>query len=110
MPYQGELLVGTTEERQELDQPIASCAKEQQELYRLVETFLPGWLSAAEQQGRWIARVRPLVRSKIYISAASREAEIHRQRQLITVYGGKWTTARLLAERLAQNTPFNGQP
>ena len=109
LPYQGELLVGTTKERQELDQPIVASAEEQQELYQLVETYLPGWLSVADQHGRWISGLRPVVRSNTDVSAASREAEIHRQRQLITVYGGKWTTARLLADRLTQNAPSNGQ-
>ena len=41
LPYKGELLVGTTEERQELDQPIVASAEEQQELYRLVEPIFP---------------------------------------------------------------------
>jgi len=109
LPYQGELLVGTTEERQELDQPIAASAKEQQELYRLVKTYLPASLLVAEQHGRWISGLRPVVRSNTDVSAASSEAEIHYQRQLIAVYGRKWTIARLLAERLTHNAPFNGQ-
>ena len=41
---------------------------------------------------------------------ASREALVKRDGQLISVFVGKWTTARSLASRLADQAPFNGQP
>lgn len=110
LPYQRQLLVGTTEERQSLSEPIAVSSAEQQQLLALVERYLPLWLPAACRQGRWFAGLRPIVRSRSDVSAASREAEIHRHERVLTVYGGKWTTARALAERVVHHAPFNGQP
>jgi glycerol-3-phosphate dehydrogenase len=71
---------------------------------------LPAWLPNAQEHGRWFAGLRPIVRSTADVSSASREAEVQRHGSLLTVLGGKWTTARALAERLADVAPFNGQP
>jgi glycerol-3-phosphate dehydrogenase len=110
LPYQGELLVGTTEEVQTIREPIAVSPAEQEQLLALVERYLPAWLPVAHQQGRWFAGLRPIVRRRADTSSASREAEILRHGRLLSVCGGKWTTARSLAERLLQHAPFNGQP
>ena len=110
LPYQGELLVGTTEEVQSIRQPIVVSAAEQGQLLTLVERYVPAWLPTVRCQARWFAGLRPIVRSRADSSSASREAEIHRHGQLISVCGGKWTTARSLAERLVHHAPFNGQP
>jgi glycerol-3-phosphate dehydrogenase len=72
--------------------------------------YLPAWLTHAQQHGRWFAGLRPIVRSRADVSSASREADVQRNGCLLTVFGGKWTTARALAERLADAPPFNGQP
>jgi glycerol-3-phosphate dehydrogenase len=75
-----------------------------------VSHYLPAWLAHAQQHGRWFAGLRPIVRSRADVSSASREADVQRNGRLLTVLGGKWTTARALAERLADAAPFNGQP
>ena len=85
-------------------------AAEQQQLLGVVEHYLPAWLSMAEQQGRWFSGLRPIVRSRADFSSASREADVQRDGRLLSVFGGKWTTARSLAERLVDRAPFNGQP
>jgi glycerol-3-phosphate dehydrogenase len=110
LPYQGELLVGTTEETQALQDPIAASASEQAMLRELVSRTLPAWDTSARRQGRFFAGLRPIVRSSSDVSQASREALVKRDGQLISVFGGKWTTARSLASRLADQAPFNGQP
>ena len=46
LPYQGQLLVGTTEERQALSDPVAVSSAEQQQLLGLVERYFPAWLPA----------------------------------------------------------------
>jgi glycerol-3-phosphate dehydrogenase len=48
------------------------------------------------------AGVRPLIRSADDPSRATREYAIERVGRLVTVFGGKWTTARALGERVAQ--------
>jgi glycerol-3-phosphate dehydrogenase len=85
-------------------------AAEQEQLLALLERYLPAWLPVALQKGRWFAGLRPIVRSRADSSTASREAEILRHGRLLSLCGGKWTTARSLAERLLQHAPFNGQP
>jgi glycerol-3-phosphate dehydrogenase len=110
LPYKGDLLVGTTEQAQQLNQPARASPVEQEQLLGLVSHYLPAWLPNAQQHGRWFAGLRPIVRSRADVSCASREAEVQRNGRLLTVLGGKWTTARALAERLADAAPFNGQP
>ncbi|MBM5798970.1 MAG: FAD-dependent oxidoreductase [Cyanobacteria bacterium K_Offshore_0m_m2_072] len=110
LPYQGELLVGTTEDVQSLEAPITASASEQELLLELVARHLPAWAASARRQGRFFAGLRPIVRSTADVSRASRDAVFRRHGQLISVFGGKWTTARALAERLAHAAPFNGQP
>jgi glycerol-3-phosphate dehydrogenase len=110
LPYKGELLVGTTEQAQQLKEPARASPLEQEELLGLVSHYLPAWLAHAQQHGRWFAGLRPIVRSRADVSSASREADVQRNGRLLTVLGGKWTTARALAERLADAAPFNGQP
>ncbi len=110
LPYKGELLVGTTEQAQQLNEPARATPLEQEELLDLVAYYLPAWLTHAQEHGHWFAGLRPIVRSRADVSSASREADVQRNGRLLTVLGGKWTTARALAERLADAAPFNGQP
>lgn len=110
LPYQNELLVGTTEQVQALGDPIESSRSERELLIQLVGHFLPPWQPTAQERGRWFAGLRPIVRSCSNVSRASRDVAIRRHGQLITVFGGKWTTARSLATHLAWQSPFNGQP
>jgi glycerol-3-phosphate dehydrogenase len=110
LPYKGDLLVGTTEQAQPLNEPARAGPVEQNELLSLLSYYLPAWLPSAQEHGRWCAGLRPIVRSRPDVSSASREAEVLRDGRLVTVLGGKWTTARALAERLADAAPFNGQP
>jgi glycerol-3-phosphate dehydrogenase len=110
LPYKGELLVGTTEQAQQLHEPARATPLEQEELLGLVAYYLPAWLAHAQEHGHWFAGLRPIVRRRADVSSASREADVQRNGRLLTVLGGKWTTARALAERLADAAPFNGQP
>jgi glycerol-3-phosphate dehydrogenase len=109
LPYKGDLLVGTTEQSQSLNEPVRASPAEQEQLLALVELYLPSWLPAAQQQGRWFSGLRPIVRRAADVSSASREADLQRDGRLLTVFGGKWTTARSLAEQLVDRAPFNGQ-
>ena len=46
------------------------------------------------------AGLRPLVKSSKDINKASREYAIQTNKNLISVFGGKWTTARQLAKKI----------
>jgi glycerol-3-phosphate dehydrogenase len=46
------------------------------------------------------AGLRPLIKSGANFSRSSREYAIQQNHKLISVYGGKWTTARALAKNV----------
>jgi len=108
LPYQGQLLVGTTEETQSLADPIEPSQCERELLLELVRLHIPSWDSQARDHGSWFAGLRPIVHSSADVSQASRDAVVRRHQRVISVFGGKWTTARALAERLTARAPFNG--
>ena len=89
---------------------LLALAAEQKQLLGVLEHYLPAWLAIAQQQGRWFSGLRPIVRTSADLSSASREADVQRDDRLLSVFGGKWTTARSLAEQLVNRAPFNGQP
>jgi len=108
LPYQGQLLVGTTEETQDPADSIEPSQQERDLLLALVRLHLPSWESQAREQGSWFSGLRPIVHSTTDVSYASRDAIFRRDQCVIMVFGGKWTTSRALAERLAATAPFNG--
>jgi len=108
LPYQGQLLVGTTEETQHLANPIEPSQQERELLLELVRFHLPSWELQAMDQGSWFSGLRPIVHSTADVSQSSRDAVFRRDHCVISVFGGKWTTARALAERVAATAPFNG--
>lgn len=103
LPYQGNILLGTTEVRQQKpDHPVP----EQSEIDYLLATynrFFADRRSEADIVNAF-AGLRPIVASKDDVSAASRESVIERRQRLINVFGGKWTTSRALAMEVADVT------
>jgi len=100
LPFHGDTLVGTTEVRQELDRPIRCSEEERSYLLSVYNRYLRPEATPTEIV-RTFAGLRPLVRSHRLASRATREYAIERNGHTITVFGGKWTTARALAERVA---------
>jgi glycerol-3-phosphate dehydrogenase len=100
LPWKGRTLVGTTEVRQSLDDPISCTPDEYRYLRRFHDGLMREPLSDSEIVESF-AGVRPLIRSAADPSRATREYELEVQGRILTVYGGKWTTARALGERVA---------
>jgi glycerol-3-phosphate dehydrogenase len=98
LPWKGGTLVGTTEVRQRLDEPIRADDREITYLSALYRHYLPG---APMQITGTFAGLRPLIRSAVDPGRATREYALHREGRLLTVFGGKWTTARALATQVA---------
>ncbi|WP_240220573.1 glycerol-3-phosphate dehydrogenase/oxidase [Rheinheimera hassiensis] len=100
LPYQGKTLLGTTEVRQQLDEAIVCSDAERDYLLGVYNHyFLP-----ARQRDAVLADfagVRPLLGGTANASKASREYQLSWQGQLLTVSGGKWTTARALGQQVA---------
>lgn len=103
LPWQGNILLGTTEVRQTgLEHPIP----EQGEIDYLLSTYNHFFTDRRSETDiiDAFAGVRTIVASKDDISAASREAVIERRQRLVNVFGGKWTTSRSLAAAVADIT------
>lgn len=103
LPYRGRTLVGTTEVRQTLDEPIA-CSK--QEIDYLLGAYNAHFSAprAHADVAETFAGLRPLIRSAEDPSKATREYLIERRGALVNVFGGKWTTARALGRAVAEAT------
>lgn len=97
LPWKGNTLVGSTEVRQALNEPITCGPEEERYLLNAWTHYFP------DTQPRVIdtfAGLRPLLRSAQDPSKATREYVIHRTDKLVTVLGGKWTTALALADKV----------
>jgi glycerol-3-phosphate dehydrogenase len=102
LPWKGGTLVGTTEVRQRLDEPIATDERETAYLSGLYRHYFP---EAPLHITGTFAGLRPLIRSAADPGRATREYAFHRDGKLLTVFGGKWTTARALARAVGRQLP-----
>ena len=100
LPYHGRTLLGTTEVRQTLGEPIECTPVEQSYLLRVYNRYMNPPASNKDIVSRF-AGLRPLIRSGPNQSQSTREYVIERQGRVFTVFGGKWTTSRALGEKLA---------
>lgn len=106
LPYRGQSLVGTTEVRQTLAEPILCSEAERDSLLKVYNSALHPAIGV-EDIAQTFAGVRPLIRSNANASRASREYAIERQGRLVNVFGGKWTTARALGRAVASAVGFS---
>lgn len=98
LPWQGKTLVGTTEEVQDLDQPIECSDTERRDLLRAYQHYFP---AERPEVVETFAGVRPLVHTTDDLTANSRDYVMRRDGRLLSVFGGKWTTALALASKVA---------
>lgn len=101
LPYQGQTLLGTTEVRQTIAEPIRCSEKERNYLLKVYNHYFITQKNIADIE-REFAGVRPLLGGSAEATRASREYAMNWQGQLLTVTGGKWTTARALAKQVIQ--------
>ncbi len=101
LPWHGQTLVGTTEVRQSLDEPI-ECSES--ETTYLLSAYNRAMSRAADRSDvvATFAGIRPLIKSASNPSKATREYAVHKSGKLITVLGGKWTTALALARQVVR--------
>lgn len=100
VPWQGRLLVGTTDDEATPGTKMLVLREEAEYLLRQLNPYLAKPLSA-EQVVSGFAGLRPLVAAgngdtKELIR--DHEVEVDQQSGLISILGGKWTTHRLMAE------------
>ncbi len=100
LPYKGKTLVGTTEVRQTLEQPIRCSEVEAKYLVKVYNSYFTDSKSINDINEAF-SGVRPLLHSATEAHKTTREYAIETRGRLITVYGGKWTTARVLGKKVA---------
>ena len=93
-------ILGTTEARQESPDTAEISGEERAELVAAHARWFKIPLDDQDIVGAY-SGLRPLVRSDGGTSAASREAVIGTPGGVVTLYGGKWTTSRLLGMKAA---------
>jgi glycerol-3-phosphate dehydrogenase len=100
LPYQNKTLIGTTEEVHELHSKITPTENEMDYLLTAVNRHFIPQLKRSDIIDAF-SGVRPLIyEAKKGMNAVSREYKITTDQQLITIFGGKWTTSRQLAENV----------
>jgi glycerol-3-phosphate dehydrogenase len=99
LPWKDNTLIGPTEVRQSLDDPIA-CSAEEESYLLSAHNAVKGPALTPRVVLQRFGGVRPLLQSAKNPNRASREYTLHRQDRLLTVLGGKWTTAPALASHV----------
>jgi glycerol-3-phosphate dehydrogenase len=97
LPYKGQTLLGTTEVRHALQEPVKCSAQEQAYLLAAYKQYFPN--QACQVVGSF-AGLRPLIKSAANPTQATREYAIEQHQSIITILGGKWTTAMALANKV----------
>jgi glycerol-3-phosphate dehydrogenase len=101
LPYQRQTLLGTTEVRQTLSEAIQCSDQERDYLLSAYNHYFTENKHPTDIS-RTFAGVRPLLHTSDQPSTNSREYSLYRQDKILTVAGGKWTTARALGKAVAQ--------
>lgn len=104
LPWQGKTLVGTTEVRQQVHEPVECSDAERDYLLAAYNCYSTAPLGT-ESISSSFAGIRPLLYSAEDPRKATREYALERNGQLINVFGGKWTTSLALAHRVRQQLP-----
>jgi glycerol-3-phosphate dehydrogenase len=99
LPWQGKTLIGTTEVRQQLHEPIECASEEIDYLIKAYNYRMVDEINESDVESTF-AGVRPLLSSTEDPLRVTREYAIRREGKLINVFGGKWTTAYALAEKV----------
>lgn len=106
LPYLEKTLIGTTEVPQDIDSDIKCSSDERDYLLKIFNDNFYDNVRIHDIH-REFSGLRPIVSSHLenkesYFSFASRESKIELLGKLLTVYGGKWTTAPSLSERVVK--------
>lgn len=105
LPYKKQTLIGTTEVVQSLTDPIQCSSNEKEYLIHGYNHYFSDPINKNDIVNHF-AGLRPLIRSRKNFSKSSREYAIQLNNKLISVYGGKYTTAMSLANKLCKKYIF----
>jgi glycerol-3-phosphate dehydrogenase len=99
LPYEGNTLVGTTEVRQHISEPVRCTSDERSYLLVAYRHYFPNSTARVVHD---FAGLRPLIRSSDAPQAASRDYAVECNGKLLTLLGGKWTTSIALARKVGK--------
>lgn len=99
LPYKGKTLLGTTEVRQDLSEPVVCSESETNYLITAYNDSFDDSIDQSDVLSSF-AGLRPLLKSHKNPNRATREYRIEQHEKVISVFGGKWTTARALAKKI----------
>lgn len=101
MPYLNYTLIGTTEVKQTHPDPVICCGEEEQYLIDVYNSYFSDKISTAEILQK-ISGVRAVVNNATKdLSSLSREAVIEATGNVVSVFGGKWTSAPSLSHEIS---------
>jgi glycerol-3-phosphate dehydrogenase len=101
LPYQNKTLIGTTEVRQKLSIDIKVDEAEIDYLINAYNSYFNLQISSADVVTSFTG-LRPLIKKTENASKTTREYVIERDNRVLSVFGGKWTTSRQLAKKVAR--------
>ena len=101
LPWHGATLVGTTEVAQSRAEPVAASDAEIDYLLAARNHYFRATKTRADVS-EVFSGVRPLLHFEGDPGRASREYALARQDRVLSIYGGKWTTARALGRQVAR--------
>lgn len=100
LPWKGQTMIGTTEVRQQLEDPIVCSPEEREYLLGVYNHYFQGSLCPEDVTGSF-AGVRPLLDSgSDDPGRTTREYALDWHGRSLHVFGGKWTTARVLGHKV----------
>lgn len=104
MPYLGDTLIGTTEVEQNINQEIACSNNEEKYLLDIYNSYFKEKISGMDIKKK-ISGLRPIICKKgknlLNLSLSSRESVVEKTNKVITIYGGKWTSAPSLSKKVS---------
>ena len=102
LPYQGNLLIGTTEQRVGSPEDNQVLDSEANYLLESINIYIDRPISKDEIIESY-AGVRPLIKSKAQdFHSSSRDFYIQKDHNLLSLFGGKWTTAPSIARNIVR--------
>jgi glycerol-3-phosphate dehydrogenase len=102
LAYRDQTLIGTTEVRQFILDVIRPSQEEVKYLINAYNNFFLDQITELDVVNSF-AGLRPLIKDALDPNKITREYAIQINKNLISIFGGKWTTSRALAKRVASN-------
>lgn len=99
LPFKNQTILGTTEIRHEIKNLVFCSQDEKDYLLDAANSILKEKISSSNIISDY-SGVRPIVKSSSSYSKASRDSIIIKENKVISIYGGKWTSANVIGKKV----------